>query len=400
MAEQWKRLSRRWKALAAAAAIALLAIVPLQLATADETGTPANPDAGFTIERGDIVLKMKPDADVNGKSYFRYGDAVQKFKSTGRCGYAVISGDLVSVTAEGGSVGYREADNGYGLGVSKGGTEGTGSCTQTNPGETLTLDFDPGLGSNEFVDHALLDLELKYTSTLVTIELYRDGTTGPVYTYTRTCTSSDCGPDSGGSDNRTVRVPTGTGTVLFDRMTITTSANGGSQAAATLEGGSDPGTSPSTFHVVTPAQPIDCNESVTDSGDGTHVTVTLTGEGCEAKAYTLDASAREIELITGGGDVGQWVVDVDDWSPETAVNPVPASRVFPPDPNGELVVWCNGTYDKDDLPSEGGTYGASMPTTGDHSWCLIRQDASIAGDGLMQVNEILLLEADARITRG
>jgi hypothetical protein len=66
MTERWKRLSRRWKALAAAAAIALLAIVPLQLATADETGSPADPDAGFTIERGNIVLPMSTGSPTSG----------------------------------------------------------------------------------------------------------------------------------------------------------------------------------------------------------------------------------------------------------------------------------------------------------------------------------------------
>ena len=397
MAQRWKLVSRRWKAIAAAGALALLALVPLQLATANEQGVPTNPDAGFTIEQGSIVLKMNPASDPNGKSYFQYvapnGDqkAIQKFASSGRCGITP-SANIVAVSALGGSVGYREADNGYGLGVNKNGTEGTGSCTQTNPGESLTLNFDPGLGSNEYLDYALLDMELKYSTTLLTIKLYK-GTTD-VYTYTRTCTSSDCGPDSGGNDNKLIRVPTNPGTVLFDKMVITATTNGGTQAAATLEGGSDATTSLSSFHVVSPADPIVCGVPVPDSGGGTSVIVTLVDNpGCVDKAIALNTSAREIELLTGGGSgsTEQFLVQVDDWAPELAKYPIPPTLVDPAGVGDNIGTWCEGT-----------PMAYSMPIG--EAWCLIDQHAVLAGvDGsnkqLMQVTETWLLEGDARITR-
>ncbi|MDH5225248.1 MAG: hypothetical protein OEW46_10830, partial [Actinomycetota bacterium] len=315
-----------------------------------------------------------------------------KFKSSGKCGYTVTSGNLVTVSATGGPVGYREASNGYGLGVNKNGNEGTGSCTQTNPGESLTLDFRPALGGTMFLDHAMLDLELKYSSTLLTIKLFKGSDL--VYTYTRTCTVSDCGPDSGGSDNRLVRVPTGTGTVLFDSMQMTAVTSGGTQAAATLEGGSDPGTSPSRFHVVTPGIPIDCGETIPFAGGGTDVGVTLVdNEACQPKGIAVFTDPREIELLAGGSTADvQFLLDVNDWAPEPAVTPIPATLVDPAGVGDNVGTWCNGT------PSS-----YSMPTG--EFWCLLDQHATLAGtDGsgtqLMQVSEVWVLEGDARITRG
>ena len=40
-----------------------------------------------------------------------------------------------------------------------------------------------------------------------------------------------------------------------------------------------------------------------------------------------------------------------------------------------------------------------MPA-GDHYWCLVAQSAELVGGGQMQVTEAVLLEGDARITRG
>jgi hypothetical protein len=81
-------------------------------------------------------------------------------------------------------------------------------------------------------------------------------------------------------------------------------------------------------------------------------------------------------------------VEVNAWDPETAQNPIPASTVFPPDPGGESLVWCDGTSTAPVMPA------------GDHFWCLVSQRSELVGSGQMQVYETVLLEGDARITRG
>jgi hypothetical protein len=381
------------------AGLAILAIVPIQMATG-QTTDPVAFDAG--------TLRLHMDTDA---SFFRYeplvGQSVtQSFSAnTNKCVYQGGTQSLMAVSAPVGPnvarsiVGYQQKSNGYGLGVNKAGREGAGSCNQTNLGETLVLELqNAGTSplSGLYVESAELDVELKFNAIL-TVELFKDGTS--VGTRTYDCDGSDCGPDSGGGDNYRLVIEDTDGDV-FDAMVFTVSSTN-SQAAAVIEGGND-GTDDSEFNLVQLLNPIDCGETISGAGGDSEVDITLLDtEGCSPKGYLLDVDSREIELITGGGtEPGQWVVEVDDWAPEPAQNPVPASTVFPPEPDGESVVWCDGMFDPDDTPSTGGTYGASMPTSGDHSWCLIKQDAAIAGDGLMQVNETLLLEADARIARG
>jgi len=397
MALRWKALSRRWKALGAITTLALLAVVPIQIATG-QTTDPVPFGAGV------IRLHMNTDA-----SFFRYepisGTPItQSFSAnTNKCVYNGGTQSLIAVStpvppnAPRTIVGYQQKDNGYGLGVNKAAREGAGGCNQTNLGETLVLELQNDASTSPlkglYLSSAELDVELKFNATLH-VELLKDGTSLGSRTYN--CDGSDCGPDSGGGDNYRLTIADMQNRV-FDKMVFTTSSTN-SQAAAVIEGGNDAGTSESLFNVVQLLNPVDCGDTKSAAGGGTSVDVTLVPtEGCQTKGYALDASARAIELITGGGAAGQWVVEVNDWAPETAANPVPASTVFPPTA-GELVVWCNGTYDSEDIPSTGGTFGATMPSG--HSWCLIRQDAEIAGTNLMQVNETLLLEADARITRG
>src|SRR5215213_9721957 len=107
-----------------------------------------------------------------------------------------------SSSSSGTVVGYLQKDNGYGLGVNKGGKEGTGSCTQTNLTEKLTLELqndDPtspikGL----YVSSTGLDMEFKYNATLNVAYFLNGNAAG---TSVENCLTSDCGPDSGGGDN-------------------------------------------------------------------------------------------------------------------------------------------------------------------------------------------------------
>ena len=402
MAHRWHSLSRRWKAMGVATGLLLLALVPIQMATGQTTPTPVPFDAGN--------LKLHMNTDASAWKYFDAGGTLVQtdtFSASAKCAYVPgTNGDPLmapsaSSSTSGTVVGYLTKDNGYGLGVNKGGKEGTGSCTQTNIPEKLTLELqnDPATSSVHglYVDSTALDMEFKYNATL-TAAFFLNGS--PVGTDTYRCTNSDCGPDSGGGDNYVVnlRAPVHAGNPnrLWDKVEFTVSSTN-SQGAVTLEGGNDPGTSESNFHLVDLLSPVDCGQTISGEDGETHVDVVLVASGdCTAKGYDLNVDPRSIELITAGGTTEQWVVDVNDWSPETAVNPVPATTVFPP-VGGETAVWCNGTYNGDDDPATGGTLGASMPSG--HSWCLIRQDSEIAGDGLMQVNETFLLEADAKLQR-
>lgn len=385
-----------------AAGLLLLALVPIQMATGQTPPIPVPFDAGN--------LKLHMNTDASTWKYIDAGGtpvATDTFSASAKCAYqAGTNGNpLMAPSATAGTagtvVGYLAKDNGYGLGVNKGGKEGAGSCTQTNIPEKLTLELQNDAASSAvhglYVDSTSLDMEFKYNATL-NATFFLNGT--QVGTDSYGCTNSDCGPDSGGGDNYAVNVeapenaanPNG----LWDKVEFTVSSTS-SQGAATLEGGNDAGTSESNFHLVDLLSPAICGQTISGEDGDTHVDVVLVATpDCTQKGYDLNVDPRSIELITAGGTTEQWVVDVNDWSPEAAVNPVPATTVFPP-VGGETAVWCNGIYDGSDDPSTGGTLGASMPSG--HSWCLIRQDSEIAGDGLIQVNETFLLEADAKLQR-
>ena len=423
MTQRLRSMSRKWKALSAVAAVAVLSVVPIQMAAVQA----ADPPPPVPFEAGNLKLSMKAGA---GNSHFQFIDntgvvETDTFSASAKCGYVntvsslmLPSASIVPTNVNGTVVGFQQKDNGYGLGVNRAGKEGSGSCSQTNASERLVLELKNDVqGSNVedmFIDKAELDVEYKYNSVLeVEFFLGTDSLGSESYPCDQV---SDCGPDSADGDNKRVELTAPTSTTnpygLFDKMAFTVTSSG-TQAAATIEGGSDANTSASNFHLVSLLDPALCGEPIFGTSDAfniddTNVEITLVDTtGCSTKGYALDVTEREIEFITAGGTTDQWVVEVNDWAPEPAVNPIPASVVYPPD-GGEDVVWCDGMFDPDDTPSTGGTYGGSMPTSGDHSWCLIRQDAEIAGQiatdtgpiQAMQVNEILLLEADARITRG
>jgi hypothetical protein len=159
------------------------------------------------------------------------------------------------------------------------------------------------------------------------------------------------------------------------------------------------------------ATTIDCGETVSASGAGTDVDVTLVANaGCVSKNATVTATTsndpdfQHLIQILASGTGGQvtFVVDTT-WAPEEILpgEPIPYSTVIPdcaPGPscdptdptNRETEVWCDGAFDPLD-PT--GMMGASMPAG--HSWCRITQDTQIAeqvpGDNLKRVHEISLL---------
>jgi Bacterial Ig domain len=148
---------------------------------------------------------------------------------------------------------------------------------------------------------------------------------------------------------------------------------------------------------------VGCGSTKSDTNGTINVHVTLVNaDGCSPKKLTFGfpTDKRAISLDTAGGTTEQWVVDVDSWGPEAAPpqgTPLDITTVYPPNPDGEPAVWCNGTYNKDDDPATGGTLGASMPDG--HSWCLITQHVEIAGTQQVKVFETYLLQADATLCR-
>jgi hypothetical protein len=306
--------------------------------------------------------------------------------------------------SNGSVVGYLQKDNGYGLGVNKGGKEGTGSCTQTNLTEKLTLELQNDSATSPvnglYVSSTDLDMEFKYNASLLATFFKDNNQIGDPVSYPcgDPIQQSDCGPDSGGGDNFDVNLEAPGGGV-WDKVVLGVTSPQ-TQGAVTLEGGNDLGTSNSIFNLVQFLTPASCDNPIEGSGGGTHVTIQLLPNSgvCPDKGYSLSVSAREINFETQGGASSQWIVNVDDWAPEPADNPVPATTVYPP-VGGEKAVWCDGTFDPN---TPGDTSGVTMPAGG-HSWCLINQNTTIAGEvgGVqqMQVNELYLLEGDAKICR-
>ena len=130
--------------------------------------------------------------------------------------------------------------------------------------------------------------------------------------------------------------------------------------------------------------------------DGGDPSLNPDGTPCIPINYDLTRSGNTVDFIKDAAQdpSASFKVEVNAWDPEPAENPIPASTVFPP-AEGEPIVWCDGT-----------AAAADDADDGDHYWCLIDISAELvaAPEGetgnWMQVSETVLLEGDARITRG
>lgn len=429
MAHRWRKSPRSVKVIAGLALMSLVALSPSQFATGQTPPTLEPQDAGY------IRLQMN-----SGGSRFRQFapdhtlTATQSFTASS-CRYTVSSPSLfdLSPTPESSRVGYATSGAAkFGLGVNS--AEGTGKCTQINaPNEMLTLSLRNGAPPLEgtYIDFMELDIEAKFNAT-INIELWRDGAL--VDTFVEDCTSSgsDCGPDSADGDNFRLRV-SAVNMALFDEVRLY--ATGGTGAAVTLEAGADGtnvygfandvidgfaetelgGTKDSVFHLVSLGEGVlTCN-----AGDGSAfafegATVTVErqsfpgnpdlnpdGTECIPINYELTRDGNTVDFIKDPTQDpnASFHVEVNAWDPEPAVNPIPPSMVFPPDPLGEDLVWCDGTAAAPVMPDNPET------PERDHFWCLFAQSAELVGPDesqvtQMQVTESVLLEGDARMTRG
>jgi len=136
---------------------------------------------------------------------------------------------------------------------------------------------------------------------------------------------------------------------------------------------------------------LNCGDSTTLFDGRVTVTNVNGGVNCPPVQFTPTFDGTELNLIKPDSPPVQLKVDVTAWDPEPAQNPVPATIVTPPAPDGEPGVWCDGTPQSYTMPAG-------------HSWCLINQSTQLAGhDGegtqLMQVTESWLLDGDATLCR-
>src|SRR5688500_158182 len=217
MALQRRTRSMTLRLAVALAALGMLALSPLQLATGQTPPTLEPEEAGYTRlqmdPHGNRFRYFNPDHTLNASQTFRASS----------CRYTPVSPasgfNLVGLSPTPGTsaVGYSTSGSArFGLGINT--AEGTGKCTQVNaPNELLTLELQNGPGATnplagKYIDYMELDIEWKFNAT-INVALYRDG--APVGApYVISCVDSDCGPDSADGDNNRIRVPA-TGTVLF-----------------------------------------------------------------------------------------------------------------------------------------------------------------------------------------
>jgi hypothetical protein len=137
---------------------------------------------------------------------------------------------------------------------------------------------------------------------------------------------------------------------------------------------------------------LNCGDSTTLFDGRVTITNLNSGTNCPPAQFTPTFDGTELNLIKPDSPPVQLRVDVTAWDPEPVENPVPATVVSPPTPDGEPGVWCDGTPQSYSMPSGG------------HTWCLIDQSTVLAGQNgqgnqLMQVTESWLLDGDATLCR-
>ena len=116
-------------------------------------------------------------------------------------------------------------------------------------------------------------------------------------------------------------------------------------------------------------------------------------DGCTDASYTATFTGTTLNIDKSGPT--NLEVHVDSWAPEPVDTPVPATYVWPPDPNPHKGFWCAGTPGSPDPLGPGNT----LHPPGNEVWCLVSQSTVLVSDGMMQVSEIWLLEGDAALCR-
>jgi hypothetical protein len=192
------RVGRRSVLVALALAFGLLlgGVTPASGQTQGQTGTLGN--AG--------VLRLR----LGSQDHFRFEPAsgpagTQSISPQGACGLQLAgapSPQLATLTPSSGSVGFVQDA----IGVKAG--EGNGqNCGRIDGSQALTLNLGAGLDGT-LIDFAEIDVELKFSATLVVTGYLVDGTdVSQMAQSTYSSDGSDSGPDSGDGDNYRIRFP-------------------------------------------------------------------------------------------------------------------------------------------------------------------------------------------------
>lgn len=146
-----------------------------------------------------------------------------------------------------------------------------------------------------------------------------------------------------------------------------------------------------------PAADVNVFETTLPCGQSdTTGNVTITNpavNGCTPAIYTATFTGTTFNIDKSGPTNLQ--VKVDSWAPEPAETPVPATFVWPPDPNPHKGEWCTGTPGTPDPLGPGNT----LHPPGNEVWCLVSQSTTLVDNDTMQVSEIWLLIGDAALCR-
>jgi hypothetical protein len=295
-----------------------LAVVVAAMVAVSVLVIPALGQGPITTEVGTLFIHLNADGDRVVFDPVAVGPNLVQTLSETNCKLSSTGDSLVAIVGSGTQANKKPFAGlkDHRIGVGQNG-EGNGEpCARINRdlGQALTVNLT-GLLAGEAIGYAEIDLGFKFNGDAV-LQLKKGGPSGTlVDTVTVPCSgSSDCGPDSGGSDNeRVVLYLTGTppppaghwqafaidGT--FDTIVISPGA-ASSNGAVSLEGGHDGsppgpigaglGTGDSLFEVVEAFDgEIDCGETVTLGGgdDPTFQTTRAndTNGGCKGPADGL-----------------------------------------------------------------------------------------------------------------
>ncbi|MGA7690202.1 MAG: hypothetical protein WCA29_13350 [Jiangellales bacterium] len=358
-------------------------------------------------EDGSTYLRLSTTPTTASFSYESADQvAVQDVSIKNNC-VATADGSLVTLTATGGDLGFRDA--GFGVRAKGPGT----NCGQISGSQqAVSLKLGPQL-DGKVIAQAEVDIESKFSCSMTAAYKLEGEHLGTEVIDLSSL--SDCGPDSGSSDNYRVTLPAPDGVLigtLFDEVTFSAAGT----SAISVEGGaesSDRGplgtvldTNDSIFELVD-FNGIDCLES-DDSVTG--LTFTRTDEktdDCRLIPYSLSREGNTIDLIKNVGTQTEatFTLEVSDWDPEPAEYPVPATTIdYTPDSDATDpvdMVMCGGTPGEPTLPLDvdGGETDLNTATPITDGWCVVSSFATIVGNGDMQVTEVLYGKGDPRFNR-
>jgi hypothetical protein len=290
-------------------------------------------------------------------------------------------------------------DNGLGVNVAG---EGSGTpCGRVDgPSQALTLSLGGPL-AGKLVSFAELDIEGKFNVTVLAQAYQGNAPVGSV--QLKTGTSSDSGPDSADGDNYRWRIEPAK---PFDTLVLSvdpTTPNG----AFSLEGGGDGtapgplgtalGTKDSLFQLSDFTGVLDCGQTApTVGGSGSPAATLARGQNasCQKIPYALrtadDGHEQSVLLdkVLGNQAGANFTLTIA-WDPESASNPLPATKIDYDGPAGnppQAAFWC------------GGTTAAPVSVPG-QAWCLTSQQASLVGGGKVQLTERYFGFGDPRWAR-